>query len=131
LADQLGVADQVTFVGYVSDGELVSLYRGAKAYINPSLSEGFGLQGLEAMAQGTPVLASRASCLPEVYGDAAEYFDPNDPADQARAIALMLDHGEVAERLRATGRKRLAQFSWKKMAQTILAVYEKAVKRSA
>ena len=126
LAGQLGVGDRVKFVGYVSDGEMISLYRAAALYVNPSLSEGFGLQGLEAMAQGTPVVAARASCLPEVYGDAAEYFDPHDAQDQARAIALVLGDAAVRNRLSAAGTERIKAFSWKKMAEETLAVYRSA-----
>ena len=125
-ARELGVGPRVKFVGYVSDGEMISLYRGARAYVNPSLSEGFGLQGLEAMAQGTPVVAARASCLPEVYGEAAEYFDPTDPADQAAAIARVLEDEALAGRLRAAGHARIKQFSWRRMAEQTLAVYEAA-----
>lgn len=123
LAGQMGVGDRVKFVGYVSDGEMISLYRAAALYVNPSLSEGFGLQGLEAMAQGTPVIAARASCLREVYGNAAEYFDPYDTQDQARAIALVLDDVATRNRLSAAGLERIKVFSWKKMAEATLAVY--------
>ena len=126
LAHQLGVGDRVKFIGYVSDGEMVSLYRTAALYVNPSLSEGFGLQGLEAMSHGAPVVAARASCLPEVYGDAAEYFDPYDALDQARAIALVLDDAVVRKRLSAAGTERVKTFSWKKMATETLAVYRSA-----
>lgn len=128
LAKSLGVGARVKFVGYVSDGELISLYRGAAAYVNPSLSEGFGLQGLEAMAQDVPVVAARASCLPEVYGKAAEYFEPHDPADQAAALGRILtNNGGSAERLRAAGHERIKQFSWRKMAEETLEAYKAAV----
>ncbi|HEX3082676.1 MAG TPA: glycosyltransferase family 1 protein [Candidatus Saccharimonadia bacterium] len=123
-AEELGVGDRVKFLGYVSDGELVSLYREAEAYINPSLSEGFGLQGLEAMLQDVPVLSAQATCLPEVYGEAAEYFDPHDPADQMEAIRRVLDDDtDVDERLRKAGHERVKQFSWRRMAHQTLDVY--------
>ena len=125
-AKAMGLSDKVKFVGFVSDGEMVALYRGAAVYVNPSLSEGFGLQGLEAMAQSTPVVAARASCLPEVYGDAAEYFDPADPADQSRVIAKVLDDTELNARLRATGPAHVAQFSWRRMAEQTLEAYKAA-----
>lgn len=125
-ARQLGVSDRVKLVGRVTDGEMVALYRAAAAYVNPSLSEGFGLQGLEAMAQGAPVVAARATCLPEVYGEAAEYFDPRDAGDQARAVAQVLDDEAAAERLRRDGREWLKQFSWRRMAEQTQAVYLEA-----
>jgi glycosyltransferase involved in cell wall biosynthesis len=123
LARELGLGERVSFVGFISDGEMVSLYRRAQAYINPSLSEGFGLQGLEAMSHDTPVVAARASCLPEVYAEAAEYFDPGDPRDQARAIERVLSDKSLAGTLRKAGHERLKQFSWRQMAEKTLAVY--------
>jgi glycosyltransferase involved in cell wall biosynthesis len=127
-AQSLRVLDRVKFLGFVSDGEMISLYRGAAVYVNPSLSEGFGLQGLEAMAQGLPVVAARASCLPEVYDEAAEYFDPRDPADQARAIGRVVSDPAVAGRLRAAGTQRLKDFSWRRMAEQTLEAYRSAAK---
>lgn len=125
-AKALGIADRVKFVGYVSDGEMVSLYRGAAVYVNPSLSEGFGLQGLEAMAQGVPVVAARATCLPEVYGDAVAYFDPLKPVEQALAITGVLDSIEKAQQLRTAGAARIKEFSWRRMAEETLAAYTAA-----
>jgi glycosyltransferase involved in cell wall biosynthesis len=123
-AKALDVAGRVKFLGYVSDGEMVSLYRAAALYVNPSLSEGFGLQGLEAMAQDLPVVAARATCLPEVYAEAAEYFSPDNPKDQAAAIGRVLKDKALAGRLRAAGRKRIKEFSWRRMARQTLEVYE-------
>ncbi len=125
-AAELGLAERVKFVGYVSDGEMISLYRGAAAYVNPSLSEGFGLQGLEAMAQGTPVVAAKATCLPEVYGEAAEYFDPKDASDQAAALGRVLDDKALANKLRTAGKERVKAFSWRRMAEQTLEAYEAA-----
>ncbi len=122
-AKELGVGERVKFVGFVSEGEKTALYQQAAAYVNASLSEGFGLQGLEAMAQDTPVVAARASCLPEVYGEAAEYFDPHSPADQAAAIARVLSDEAVAGRLRRAGAERLKRFSWRQTAARTLAIY--------
>lgn len=127
-AAELGLADRVVFTGFVTDGELITLYREAALFIYPSLSEGFGLQGLEAMAQGTPVLAARASCLPEVYGEAAAYFDPHNPSDQARQIAEVLQSDIQRKALRASGYERVKQFSWKRTAEQTLAAYRQALK---
>ena len=122
---ELHLEESVLLTGFVSDGELVSLYREATMFVFPSLSEGFGLPGLEAMAQGTPVLAANASCLPEVYADAASYFDPYDVADMAEKIDLLLgDKAELAS-LKAAGVARVKLFSWETMTRQTLEVYTK------
>jgi glycosyltransferase involved in cell wall biosynthesis len=131
LADRLGVADRVLFPGFVTDGQLTWLYRNAAAYVNPSLSEGFGLQGLEAMAQGSPVLSSTATCLPEVYGDAAMYFDPHDANDLSQKLDDLLGKPEMATELVAKGRERLAMFSWRKTAERTRQVYVDAATLAA
>jgi glycosyltransferase involved in cell wall biosynthesis len=123
LAGALGVSDRVLMPGFVTDGQLKWLYRNAVMYVNPSLSEGFGLQGLEAMTQGLPVLSSTATCLPEVYGDAAMYFDPHDANDLSRQIADLLAKPQLATELLAKGRERLAMFSWRKTAELTHQVY--------
>ena len=128
LAKDLGLDNAVSFVGRISDEKLSWYYQNCAAYIFPSLSEGFGLPGLEAMAQGAPVVAANASCLPEVYGDAAHYFDPLDTKDMAAEIAEVLDDPKLQTKLRSAGTERLTHFSWAKMAKETLAVYEKALK---
>ena len=127
-ARELGVADRVVWTGFVSDGELVTLYREAAAYVYPSLSEGFGLQVLESMVQGLPVVAARASCLPEIGGEAALYFDPRNAAEMAARVAEVLDDEGLRTRLRAAGLEQAKLFSWEKLARTTLAVYERAAK---
>ncbi len=124
--EELGLVDEVIFTGRVSDGELASLYQQASLYAFPSLSEGFGLPGLEAMIHGIPVAAARASCLPEVYGDAAVYFDPYDTGDMAQTIDNTLGDKEQRLKLRDAGLARVKQFSWAKMTTETLAVYEAA-----
>ena len=122
-ADEAGV----TFTGFVSDAELGALYRGAELFVLPSLSEGFGLPALEAMAHGTPVLCSNATCLPEVCGGAAEYFDPSDARALAdKALALLSSEPE-RERLRAAGIARAGEFSWRRTAEETLAVYRRVL----
>lgn len=117
----------ILFYGFASDQELSSLYQNASAYFFPSLSEGFGLPGLEAMQAGIPVFASRSSCLPEVFGQAASYFDPLDSADIARSIEAALHDTLLRQRLIAAGTQRIQEYSWRRMAEQTLAVYEKAV----
>jgi glycosyltransferase involved in cell wall biosynthesis len=127
----LGLSSRVKFLGRVTDGEKMTLYRGARAYLNPSLSEGFGLQGLEAMATGVPVLAAKASCLPEVYGNAALYFDPQDSKDQASAMERVLSDKELHAKLVKAGHERLKHFSWKTTAEQTLEVYRRVGEQAA
>ncbi|MFI5492944.1 glycosyltransferase family 4 protein [Actinoplanes sp. NPDC051859] len=123
LAEKLHVADRIILPGFVTDGQLTWLYRNSSMYVYPSLSEGFGLQGLEAMAQGLPVLSSTATCLPEVYGDAALYFDPHRSEDLAQKIVDLLERPELSTELVAKGRERLAMFSWRATAEATHQAY--------
>ncbi|MFZ1654564.1 MAG: glycosyltransferase family 1 protein [Candidatus Moraniibacteriota bacterium] len=114
--------DNIRFAGYVDDRSLGVLYRRARAYFFPSLYEGFGLPGLEAMNCGTPVVAAQAGSLPEIYGPAARYFDPTD----IRACLSALDRAirrEAADQFRTAGFSRAAEFSWRRMAQETLRLY--------
>ena len=114
--------------GFIDDNELRWLYENAEAYVLPSLSEGFGLPGLEAMAHGTPLVSSNATCLPEVYGDAAYYFNPNNIGDMAEKISDVLSDEKLRQKLVNSGCRQLKKYSWEKMAQETLAVYEKILK---
>ncbi|HET8669642.1 MAG TPA: glycosyltransferase family 1 protein [Candidatus Saccharimonadales bacterium] len=114
--------------GYVSDAELRWLYEHCQAYVFTSLSEGFGLPPLEAMAHGAPVVSSNASVMPEVYDNAAHYFDARDPEDAAAKISEVLNDRKLRTELIRNGYKRLKKFSWRKMAQETLAVYKKDLK---
>lgn len=119
--------NNVVFTDFISDEQLAWLYENTQAYCFPSLSEGFGLPGLEAMIHGAPVASSSATCLPEVYGDAAHYFDPLDVDDMVRAISEILTDNKLRESLVTKGKKRVKQFSWKRMAEQTLEVYTKSV----
>ncbi|MCU7730403.1 glycosyltransferase family 4 protein [Actinoplanes sp. KI2] len=127
LAASLNVADRIVMPGFISDGQLKWLYQNSAMYVYPSLSEGFGLQGLEAMAQGLPVLSSTATCLPEVYGDAALYFDPHSAGDLAQKIADLLARPELATEMAARGYARLPMFSWRATAEATHQIYLEAV----
>jgi glycosyltransferase involved in cell wall biosynthesis len=120
----LGLESRVVATGYVSDDDLVGLYNRAAALLFLSYSEGFGLPPLEAMACGTPVVASDRGAIPEVVGDAAVVVPPDDPLAIANALAkLEVDaawRSELAER----GRARAATFTWEAAADRILAIYE-------
>jgi glycosyltransferase involved in cell wall biosynthesis len=125
----LGIEKSIVFTGFVTDGELVSYYLGAKAFVYPSLSEGFGLQGFEAMSLGIPVLAAKASCFPEVYGEAAGYFDPMDPNDQAKKILDLLGNKDEQTRLKKAGSERIKLYSWRDTALKTHKAYQIASKQ--
>jgi glycosyltransferase involved in cell wall biosynthesis len=126
-AANLDLAGRVVFAGKVSDTELAALYGGALAYAFVSTSEGFGLPGLEAMSAGVPVVAARAGSLPEIYGEAARYCDPQDVDSIADALTAVRADAEIRTRLVAEGRRRAAEFSWRRTAEQTLAVYRKAL----
>lgn len=115
--------ENVVFTDFVSEGQLRWLYENCSAYVFPSLSEGFGLPGLEAMTHGAPVVSSNATCLPEVYGDAAEYFDPLDIEDLTKKINKVLTNEKRRKELIQLGKKQAGKYSWQKMAEQTLAVY--------
>jgi glycosyltransferase involved in cell wall biosynthesis len=118
--DASAVADGFRFLGFVPDDDLAALYRHAAWFVLPSLYEGFGLPAVEAMANGCPVLAARAASIPEVCGDAALYFDPNDPASLAHALQQAASQPGLRERMVAAGRERLARYHWRANAQILL-----------
>jgi glycosyltransferase involved in cell wall biosynthesis len=127
----LGVASRVDWQPYAPDAELVTLYRGARMLVLPSLYEGFGLTALEAMACGTPVVASLASAVQEVVGDAAVLVDPLDVSDIAEAMLRVFGDDALAARLRQRGRARAAFFSWEKAARAVQDVIEAVLNRPA
>ncbi len=114
----------VKFWGAVPDEILVSLYQNALAYVFPSLIEGFGLPGLEAMAAGTPVISANASCLPEVYQDATVYFDPHDATDLAKKINMVLKDDKLRQSLITKGKTQVKKYTWPKMAKMTWQIYQ-------
>jgi len=117
----------ILFTGFIPDSQRDWLFTETATYIFPSLMEGFGLPGLEAMGYGAPVVSSNATCLPEIYGDAAHYFDPNDTTDIARAVDEVLDDNKLRESLIKKGQTQLKKYSWRRMAEQTHAVYLKAL----
>ncbi|MFL5618864.1 MAG: glycosyltransferase family 4 protein [Gemmatimonadaceae bacterium] len=107
------------------DERLASLYSHAAALVYPSLYEGFGIPILEAMGYGCPVACSATSSLPEVGGDAAEYFNPTSPEDMAAAIRRIVDSSSHADALRSRGLQRVTLFSWSRCARETRSVYER------
>lgn len=120
---ELGLADHLVLTGFVSDEELVELYQAADVYFDPSLYEGFGLQVLEAMACGAPVVCSNVSSLPEVAGDAAIMLSPMDEQGFADALVWVLTDADKAKEMRRRGRERAGHFSWHATAQELMQVY--------
>lgn len=117
---------RVHFTGYVSDQDLVALYSDALAAAVPSFSEGFGLPAIEAMACGTPVLASTAGAVPEVVGDAGLYFDPHDTKQIADAIHRIATDRKLLESLRRKALERSARFTWANAARLAIMHLERA-----
>ena len=113
---------------FIEDSQLRWLYENCRAYVFPSLSEGFGLPALEAMLHGAPVISSNATSLPEVCGDAALYFDPLNVEDIAEKIGRVLSDDRLRTELITKGCEQVKKFSWERMAQQTLEVYEKALR---
>jgi len=121
------LTSKVNFPGFVSEQDLISLYNIAEVYVFPSLYEGFGLPILEAMQCGTPVAASNVSSIPEVAGaDNALFFDPESPQDIVQKITQILADEQLSASLREKGLQRVKAFSWAKMANEILDIYNQA-----
>jgi len=126
---KLGIDGRVLFVSQVPFEDLPWVYGGAEVLVLPSFIEGFGLPVLEAMACGTPVVCSRAASLPEVAGDAAEYFEPASTDDLAAAIERVLGSHELQETLCQKGLERAKLFSWYECARRTLDVYGQVLEK--
>ena len=113
--------------GFVSDRDLAALYRSCELFVFPSLYEGAGLPILEAMTCGAPVASSNASAMPELLGDLEATFDPTDPADIARSIREALETPGKLDELRERSRRRVALYSWERVARRTLEGYERAL----
>jgi glycosyltransferase involved in cell wall biosynthesis len=120
----LGIREKTIQVPYVAESLLPGIYAAADAVVMPSLMEGFGLPVLEAMACGTPVVASRAASLPEVGADAVLYFEPTRADELAHQVARVLESGELRTLMREKGIQRAHQFTWQKAARRHIEVYE-------
>jgi len=122
--EELGLRDEVLFPGFIAEDELPLWYNTADVFVYPSLYEGFGLPPLEAMACGTPVIVSNASSLPEVVGDAALLVDPYKPEEWAAALSQVCNDRQLRDDLAARGPERARTFSWTRMAQETVQVYQ-------
>lgn len=117
----------IHFTGFIPDAQLNWLYANCRLYVFASLMEGFGLPGLEAMGQGAPVASSNTTSLPEILGDAAQYFDPYNVNDMANTIQEYLEDESLRAQAIEKGYKQIEKFSWERMAQETYAVYRKAM----
>lgn len=126
-ARELGVERDVCFLGWLPPAEVEALWEAAEVFVYPSLYEGFGLPVLEAMARGVPVACSDASSLPEVAGDAALLFRPQDERAIADAIETILGDAREARRLRDLGLARAREFTWERTARATLESYDRAL----
>jgi glycosyltransferase involved in cell wall biosynthesis len=128
LAQELQTIDlapeAVEFVRHPTDETLANLYRGASLYLFPSRSEGFGLPPLEAMSLGVPVAAAHATSLPEILGEAALWFDPDDLEGMVQAMETGFTDKAARTRLIQKGFEQIKRYSWKEMAKQTLRVYE-------
>lgn len=109
--------------GKVTERQLLALYQHSELFVFPSLYEGFGLPPLEAMACGIPVVAARASCLPEILGDAAAWFEPGKEASLAEAIRLVLKSNDIRNQFIRKGFKKVQDFSWRKTVEETAKIY--------
>lgn len=126
--ESMGLSDgDVVHLAANSDASLAALYIGATVFVYPSLYEGFGIPVLEAMSLGCPVVCSDSSSLPEVAGDAAEYFNPDSTEELRRALESVAGSPAKQQQLASRGRSRAAQFSWERCARETLDVYRSVV----
>ena len=128
LVGKIDIADRVTFTGYVPDEDLVVLYNTAAMLVLPSLSEGFGLPVIEAMACGLPVAVSNRGSLPEVVGEAGLLFDPRSEKEIAEVISRLLTDNALRSVLRSRSLARAKLFSWENAARKMMSILEEAAR---
>ncbi len=126
-AHRIGVAGSVRFLGYVPDDDLAALFTGAEALVFPSLFEGFGLPPVEAMACGTPVIATRAPAMDDVLAGGAVFVEPRDPVAIAREVCAIIGDPAWRRELSARSLGCASKYSWKRAAGETVAVYQELV----
>jgi glycosyltransferase involved in cell wall biosynthesis len=119
-----GLADRVRHTGFLSVEDLVLSYLGAEAYLDPTLYEGFGLQLLEAMACGVPVLSSRVTSVPEVVGDAGMLCDPYDVNGFASVLVRVVNEPDLRQFMISGGLERAKQFTWERTIRQLVSTFE-------
>ena len=120
-----GLGKWIKMLGFVDDVNVSKLYSLALSLVHPSKMEGFGLTGLESMKMGLPVISSNSTCLPEVYGDAALYFEPTDTAGLIFLLETIIKDKDLRDSLVQKGYVQAKKYSWKKMAKETIAIYKK------
>lgn len=123
LVNEQGMKRDVIFPGFVKDEELPLFYRSALLYVFPSSIEGFGLPPLEAMSYDLPVVSSNAPCMPEILGEAAKYFHPDEISDIVQVLKQVIQDKQIQENLREKGREHIKKFSWRKMVEKTHSIY--------
>ncbi|GAH03460.1 unnamed protein product, partial [marine sediment metagenome] len=127
---EFNLQGQVRFTGYVPDADLPLWYNAAAALVFSSVYEGFGLPIVQAMACGTPVIAAQTSAIPEVTGQAARLFDPQDVRALADHLVNVLDDPQVATTMQEAGLAQAGQFSWDRVGRKMVSVYQQALAKS-
>jgi alpha-1,3-rhamnosyl/mannosyltransferase len=128
--NELRLSGRVFCPGRIDDEDLPAVYQGALAFVHPSRYEGFGLQLVEAMASGVPILASETTCLPEILGGCGLLFDPDNPASIARQMTRAASDPALRGALAGKSRHRATFFSWRKAAEQTLRLYLEILGRS-
>lgn len=129
LIKQLKVNERVHILGYIPDADLIEIYNLATVYCQPSFYEGFGFPVLEAMACGVPVVAGQTQALAEIAEGAALFVDPKNPRDIARGLEEVLSSRKLQQRLAEAGLKKIKEYSWKKVANETVDIYQKILGR--
>ncbi len=122
--DKLNLNEKVIFADFIDDNNLGLFYKNALIYVCPSLYEGFGLPGLEAMKYGLPIVSSNVSSLPEIYGEAAIYFNSDDYKDMAQKMHQAIKSKDLRESLIKKGLEQIKNYSWLKCAEQTLEIYK-------
>lgn len=129
--DELGLKERVRFAGYVTDADLPLWYNGAEMVVLPSIYEGFGMPAAQAMACGTPVIASNISAIPEVTGEAALLFSPHDVTTLCKHMTSVLDDPQITVTMRELGLAQVKKFTWQNAGQKMVQVYQKTLDEGA
>ncbi len=127
--EDLGLDDEIYFTDFITDNQLIFLYKNAFCLVLPSLYEGFGIPILEAMSFRCPVVSSFTAALPEIGGDAALYFDPKNQADLIEKIRLIKENEKMRKDLVKKGLARIKEFSWESCGEKTLEIIKSAVKK--
>lgn len=125
--EEKNLSHSIKLLGYLEDSEISKIYSLAIALVHPSKMEGFGLTGLEAMGVGLPVLSSNASCLPEIYGGAALFFDPDNVAELNSLVEKIISDSSLREHLSKIGYIQSKKYSWSKMVKETIHIYESCI----